>query len=133
MVEYRCNKNTGGIDSALPGSGLIVYRLHGRTYPLYVYRPGGTYTYPLGVAQSERQAFFSLESGRPELMRLQVFNVRGQLVRTLKDGSLEFGAGSHSVVWNGDDDNGRSMSSGVYFYRLETSVGREVRRMLLMK
>ena len=79
---------------------------------------------------------FSLSSGEGRgdgQVRLNVYNVRGQLVRTLLDGSTEFGAGVHSVVWNGDDDYGRSMASGIYFYRLETSEFSETRRMLLMK
>jgi len=75
----------------------------------------------------------SYSLGQPEHVRLQVFNIRGQLVRTLKDGSIEMGAGNHNVIWHGDDQQGRSVASGVYFYRLETSAGSEIRRMLLMK
>jgi len=66
-----------------------------------------------------------------EHVNVTIYNIRGQAVKTLVNGY--FGAGVHSVVWNGDDDNGRSVASGIYFYRLETSTGSEVRRMLLMK
>jgi flagellar hook assembly protein FlgD len=68
-----------------------------------------------------------------EKIVLEIYNVRGQLVRTLLNGSQEFSAGSHSVVWNGTDDFGRSMSSGIYFYRIQTSEQTATRRMLLMK
>ena len=76
----------------------------------------------LGKANSE---------GRSEHVRLEIYNIRGQKIRTLVDGYLE--VGRYSVVWNGDDMNGRSVSSGIYFYRLETSTGNETRKMLLMK
>jgi len=66
-------------------------------------------------------------------VQIDVYNIRGQRVRTLLDGSREFGAGSHSVVWDGQDDNGERVSSGVYFYRMQAGDYTETRRMLLMK
>jgi len=69
--------------------------------------------------------------GNVDNVRLNVYNVRGQLVKTLINDVKE--AGNHAVVWNGDDHSGNSVSSGIYFYRMETSAGSEVRRMVLMK
>jgi hypothetical protein len=51
------------------------------------------------------------------LVSLQVFDLRGRLVRTLHEGRLE--AGRHTAVWNGDDRQGRRASTGVYFLRLD--------------
>jgi flagellar hook assembly protein FlgD len=51
----------------------------------------------------------------------------------LLDGSREFEAGIHSVVWDGRDDNGNQMSSGIYFYRMATRDFTETRRMVLVK
>jgi hypothetical protein len=48
--------------------------------------------------------------------RLAVYNVAGQLVRTLTDGVLP--AGSQSVSWDGRDNASRAVSGGIYFYRL---------------
>lgn len=48
--------------------------------------------------------------------RLQIFDARGRLVRTLMDERLT--AGRHSVVWNGKDDRESPAAAGVYFYRL---------------
>jgi hypothetical protein len=63
---------------------------------------------------------------------LSVFNIRGQLVRRLVDD--EFAPGEYSVVWNGFDDTGRAMSSGIYFYKMTTSDGyNSVRKMILLK
>ncbi len=62
---------------------------------------------------------------------LAIYNVKGQLVRSLVNQDLA--AGRHSYVWNGTDANGRSVSSGVYFYRLTTPGHTEKRQMILMK
>jgi len=64
-------------------------------------------------------------------VRLQIFNIKGQHVKTLVNTNQD--AGSYSILWNGDDFKGASVASGVYFYRLETKNHKEVKRMLLMK
>jgi flagellar hook assembly protein FlgD len=64
---------------------------------------------------------------------MEIYNIRGQLVRTLLDGSREFGDGVHSVVWDGRDDDGMQVSSGVYLYRMTAGEYQSVRRMLLVK
>ena len=48
--------------------------------------------------------------------RVQIINMRGQVVRTLVQG--EQAAGRHSVQWDGRDNNGKAAGSGVYLYRL---------------
>ena len=62
---------------------------------------------------------------------LAVYDITGSLVKTLVDASLE--AGSHSVVWDGKDNGGSEVSTGIYFYRLSDSAGDNVRRMALLK
>ena len=52
----------------------------------------------------------------PGDVTLEVFNIKGQRVKTLINEHKE--TGSHNIVWNGTDQNGRFVSSGVYFYRL---------------
>ena len=54
-------------------------------------------------------------------IRLRVVDVRGRLVRVLADGRHPAGPGS--VVWDGRDQDGAVVSSGVYFVRLETEQG----------
>jgi len=56
-------------------------------------------------------------------LRLRIYNVRGELVRTLLDEVRPAGAGH--VMWDGSDDGGRAVASGVYF--LETRIPTEVR------
>jgi hypothetical protein len=62
---------------------------------------------------------------------LAVYDVTGALVKTLVDGSLE--VGSYSVIWDGKDNSGSDVSSGIYFYRLSDSHSESVRRMTLLK
>jgi hypothetical protein len=62
---------------------------------------------------------------------LEIFNIRGQRVRTLVSGVKE--PGHHSIVWDSTDGRGQSVSSGIYFYRLTAGDFVETRRMLLLK
>ncbi|MCF7912768.1 MAG: DUF1565 domain-containing protein [Candidatus Cloacimonetes bacterium] len=59
-------------------------------------------------------AFNVPQAGKVEL---SVYNVKGQKVRTLTN--AEYAAGEHEVVWQGIDNAGRQVSSGVYFFRLD--------------
>lgn len=62
---------------------------------------------------------------------LRIYNLKGQLVKTLLSAPTQ--AGNHSIVWEGDDDSGRAVSSGIYFYQLNTENYSSTRKMLLMK
>jgi ligand-binding sensor domain-containing protein len=68
---------------------------------------------------------------RRDRISLVVFNMLGQQVRVLSE--EEQTAGPHSVVWDGKDSKGRSLSSGLYFYRLTSESYSETKKMLLMK
>ena len=72
---------------------------------------------------------FSLPSEM--VCKIEIYNVRGQKVKTLLNESLQLGR--HSVVWDGKDAHGRLVSSGVYFYRLDTPYRTQTSKMLLMK
>jgi hypothetical protein len=67
----------------------------------------------------------------PGHVSIRVFNIAGQLVRVLHDGELH--AGVHELAWDGHDDNGRSVSSGVYFYSLEGAGSKLTNRMVLLE
>jgi hypothetical protein len=64
-------------------------------------------------------------------VRLEVYNVSGRLVRTLAKGVWD--AGSHTVTWDGRDEEGTEVSSGVYFYRLQAPTYRASNRMILIR
>jgi hypothetical protein len=65
------------------------------------------------------------------MVKLSIYNVLGQEVRTLVHGTL--GVGSRTVVWNGTDSLGRAVTSGVYFYRLEAGGLTATRKLMLVR
>jgi flagellar hook assembly protein FlgD len=63
--------------------------------------------------------------------RLVVFDAAGRQVRTLVDETRP--AGRHEVRWDGVDDRGRQVSSGVHFCRMEAGSFRDTKRMTLVQ
>jgi hypothetical protein len=72
---------------------------------------------------------FSLESGGHA--ELAIYNANGQQVRVLVDGHRQ--QGRQTVSWDGRNDAGRPVSSGIYFYRLRTVSFESVRKMVLLR
>ena len=62
---------------------------------------------------------------------LKIFDLRGQLVRTLASGS--FAAGRHQLSWDGHNDSGELASAGTYIYRLESEGQILTRKMIFLK
>jgi hypothetical protein len=103
---------------------------------------------PTGVDDSSAPARFALADAAPNpfnpsttvrfavptptRVRLAVFDLQGRYVRTLRDGAVE-GPGWHEARWFGQDDAGRQVAAGVYFYRLTAGGYSETRRMVLVK
>jgi FlgD Ig-like domain len=65
------------------------------------------------------------------LVTLKVYNVAGELVRTLAN--EDFTAGAHTKVWDGRNDAGQPVSSGVYFYKLVSNNFTQTKKMVLLK
>ena len=65
-------------------------------------------------------------------VELSIYNIKGQKIKTLAQN--EFAKGSHSVIWNGDNESGRAISSGVYLYKLKVNgKTKAMRKCLLLK
>ncbi len=64
-------------------------------------------------------------------VKLQVYDILGRPVRTLVSGELE--AGAHSVQWDGRNDRGERVGTGIYFYRLEAGTYVKTMKMMLVK
>ena len=65
-------------------------------------------------------------------IELNIYNIKGQKVKTLVDETLE--SGNHTVIWNGRDSNGNRVSSGIYLYKLKVNGKTEVvKKCLLLK
>ncbi len=71
-------------------------------------------------------------SGWNAPLSLRIINLRGQLVRTLLE-SATISAGRHVAIWNGKDNLGRPVTSGIYFYRLNSVKFVAVKKMLLAR
>jgi hypothetical protein len=84
--------------------------------------------YPNPFNPQTTVAFDLAHSGDVELT---VFNVLGRKVKTVFDGKLL--KGHHEFDWDGTNDAGTSIASGVYFYRLQTASATKGRKMLLLK
>lgn len=66
-----------------------------------------------------------------QIVHLNVFNVRGQKVCTLVN--AEKAAGTHTITWNGRDSEGKSLSSGIYFYTMSSGNFTSTKKLILLK
>ena len=64
-------------------------------------------------------------------VKIYIYNTLGQLVKTIDQG--ENGVGTYTVEWDGKNDDGDTLSSGVYFYQLRTKDFNKTMKMLLVK
>ncbi len=64
-------------------------------------------------------------------VKLSIYNLKGQLVRSLLDSELP--AGQHKLVWNGRDNSNNPVASGIYFYRMEAGKYSKTMKMMLIK
>jgi hypothetical protein len=84
--------------------------------------------YPNPCNPSTTIKFDMMEKG---LVTLRIYNVAGQLVRTLMNTIKD--AGSYSVTWNGADDRGGAAASGIYFYKMQTGGFAAVKKLVLLR
>jgi len=69
---------------------------------------------------------------KDSFVNLSIYNIKGQIIKQLSDSIKE--KGDNSIVWNGTDEKGNPVSSGVYFYKIKTNRNREsLKRMILLK
>ena len=77
----------------------------------------------------ETTIFFYLSENSD--IELDIYNIKGQKIKSLL--SDQISAGEHSIVWDGRDDSGKSVSSGIYFYKMKTGNYEKTKRMVLLK
>ncbi len=86
----------------------------------------------LGNQQNNKQyTVINYEIPHQTKIQLNVFNYLGQKVKTFVDS--EVAPGSHTIKWNGRDENGEILSSGIYFYCMKTAKKTIVKRMVLIQ
>jgi hypothetical protein len=93
---------------------IMVTRLHGN--------------YPNPFNPDTRISFSLAEDSE---VSVTIYNIKGQQVRSLVSDYLS--RGDHTINWNGTDDRGRDVGTGMYFYRLQTNDYEKTRKMMLLK
>lgn len=121
-IEWACymgNYNrSGNIFQSTPNQD--------ETTPAFVTELKGAFPNPFNPSTT---LSFSIQAAAA--VSLDVYNQKGQKVRSLSQGMMN--AGEHQIVWNGDDDSGRQVASGLYFYRMKSGKYSSTRKMIMMK
>ncbi|MCH9008442.1 T9SS type A sorting domain-containing protein, partial [candidate division KSB1 bacterium] len=68
---------------------------------------------------------------KKSMVTIRIYNLRGELVHTLVEKEVE--PGKHKIVWNGKNQNGIPVASGVYFYRIKAGQWHDSRTMTMLK
>ena len=77
------------------------------------------------------QTTFQYDVAEATSVKIYIYNTLGQLVKTIDRG--DNGIGTHTVEWDGKNEDGDTLSSGVYFYQLRTKDFNKTMKMLLVK
>ncbi len=64
-------------------------------------------------------------------VKIEIYNVKGQLVKTLINGSQN--KGSYRLIWNGNDSFGKNVGTGIYFCRMSAGKYHSIRKMMMLK
>ncbi len=70
--------------------------------------------------------------GKDELVNLNIFDIQGRLVKSLISNSY-YPSGYHNITWNGKNNRGKQVPSGMYLYKLVNENQTITRKMVLMK
>ena len=62
---------------------------------------------------------------------LSIYNMKGEKIKTIFSG--EIGSGLQSQIWDGKDNSGNKVTTGIYFYKLNTNIGSYTRKMILLR
>jgi len=120
------NNSNYGDDYVIPVTLNVVSVGTEEDPPVLYTKLGGNYPNPFNP---ETAINFAIHEAGP--VRIDIFNIKGQLVKTLVNEHLE--AAYHSVIWNGKDTKGVNVSSGVYFYKMDAGKYTSTKKMILMK
>ncbi|RMF68384.1 MAG: T9SS C-terminal target domain-containing protein [Calditrichaeota bacterium] len=106
------------------------------TKPTSVTNNGGDVPVTFALAQNYPNPFnpettIQYKVAQTAKVQIKVYNLAGQLVKTLVDKKQS--AGTYTVKWNGDNNNGRLVSTGIYFLKMKAGDFRQVRKMALVR
>lgn len=104
---------------ATENDGIIAYDCNLNSYPN-----------PFIKSDSSRDVVtISLNVKKGETADLEIFNIKGQSVKTIS----QLKEGKHIVTWDGKDSKDNELGSGVYYYRLKSESVNQVRKLVMIK
>ncbi len=106
----------------------IIYYTENDSYEIVQSNEINSYNYPNPFNPETRISYDITKKGN---VTVDIYNLKGQKVKSLLSEKQE--AGMHNVVWYGDNDSGKKVSSGTYLYRVKNGEEEVVKKMLLMK
>jgi len=111
-------------------TGLIADNPQGSRLPFYP-RISQNYPNPFNPVTEIRYQIPAIGDQITSNVNLSLYNVLGKMVRTLVDGKQSLGY--YKVIWDGRDENGNPVASGIYFCRLKVGGFTKTRRMVLIR
>jgi flagellar hook assembly protein FlgD len=82
------------------------------------------------------ESWIPFQLAKASEVNIKIYNVTGQLIKTIELGSKQAGVyieKSNAARWDGRNDMGKEVASGVYFYELRAEKFRAIRKMVLLK
>ena len=73
----------------------------------------------------------SFSLNKADYVTIDIYNIKGEKIKSLLNEHL--GATQHNIVWNGKNDAGEPVSSGIYFYKIKAGKFNAVKKMVLIK
>lgn len=90
-----------------------------------------TYPNPSKINSNNLKVSFQFTIPKQQFVNLKIFDIMGREIMNLLSDNLP--EGSHSIAWNGQDEKGKIVASGLYFCYLSTEIGIAVNKVLLVK
>ncbi len=106
----------------------IIYYTENDSYEIVPSNEINSYNYPNPFNPETTISYDITKKGN---VTVDIYNLKGQKVKSLLSEKQE--AGKHNVVWYGDNDSGKKVSSGTYLYRVKNGENDLVKKMVLMK
>ena len=75
---------------------------------------------------------FNITAKNVKDAKIEIYNIKGQRVRTFSNLQINKSP-NQQIIWNGTDENGKQIASGIYLYKLQIDKNYKIKRMLLMK
>jgi hypothetical protein len=136
LVVYDNRRSAMVGDLKWPNFGHDWYRRNNAQSPLLGVEEQASMPIDFGLSQNYPNPFNGSTTIQFALRKdgaasLSIFDILGRRIKLLHSDHLL--AGEHSITWNGADESGTSVTSGIYFYRLESTDGSIVKCMIMLK